>query len=92
MPSIDVVPEPLAVRVDRLAAEAHRQGLALTRLPGNEWHLIPLQASGDWKLLSRQRQRLPDGRVLSIRMTIDEVEGFLSASPLALLATRRPPA
>jgi hypothetical protein len=82
MPSIGIVPEPASVRVDRLAAIARRQGLALTRLPGNEWHLIPLQASGDWKLLSRQRQRLPDGRVLAIRMSLDEVEAFLSAGTL----------
>jgi hypothetical protein len=69
--------EPQPSRTDRLAAEARRQGLALTRLPGNEWHLIPLEASPDWKLLSRQRQRLPDGRVLSIRMSLDDVEAFL---------------
>ena len=70
--------DPVTARAARLAAEAHRQGLALTRLPGDEWHLIPLEASGDWKLLSRQRQRLPDGRVLSIRMTLAEVEAFLT--------------
>ena len=73
--------EPFAQRAARLGAEARRQGLALTRVPGDDWHLFPLEASGNWKLLSRQRQRLPDGRVVSIRMTLDEVEAFLVLGP-----------
>jgi hypothetical protein len=35
----------------------------------------------DWKVLSRQRQRLPDGRVVAIRMTLYEVQAFLGGAP-----------
>jgi hypothetical protein len=71
--------EPFSQRAARLSAEARRQGLALTRIPGDDWQLFPLEASQGWKLLRHQRQRLPDGRVVAMRMTLDEVEAFLGA-------------
>jgi hypothetical protein len=64
-------------RVGRLEDLARRQGLILTRQTDGSWTLIPLEVSAGWQLLSRDRQRLADGRELAIRMTLDEIEAFL---------------
>jgi hypothetical protein len=72
------VAQTVSARIERLTAQARRQGLVLSRLPGDGWGLVPLESSLDWRVLPGRRQQLPDGRVLLQRMSLDEVEAFLT--------------
>ncbi len=65
-----------AARIAWCYAESSRQGLFLGKLPDQYWTFTP-STPGEWALLTGERQRLPDGRVASLKMTIEEVEAFL---------------
>jgi len=75
----------VADRERRSGVEARRQSLSLRR-DGDLWSIEDASGGTDGGMfLSGGRFRLPDGREMPLRMTLDEVETFLRIDPTGMM-------